>query len=55
MPENARVNSCLGHDLRLPQFVHFREEVYRHLPFRMEQSYFDKQAMLGLNFERLYE
>jgi len=39
-------------DLR---YSRHRARVYEHLPFPMEMSYFDKQAMMGLHFERLYE
>jgi hypothetical protein len=38
----------------LPQFRTYREQIYQHLPFRMEQTYFEKQAQLGLHFERFY-
>ena len=52
IPDIAKINSVLSHDLRLSPH---RAEIYKHLPFRMEQSYFEKQAQLGLHFERLYE
>jgi hypothetical protein len=52
IPEIARTNSVLRYDLRISAH---RAVIYRYLPFRMEQSYFEKQAMFGLNFERLYE
>lgn len=43
----------LHSDLRFsPQH---RAEVYKHLPFSMEMSYFEKQAQLGLHLERFYE
>lgn len=48
--EFKRLSLSYG-DLRFSQF---RSEVYQHLPFRMEQSYFEKQAQLGLHLERLY-
>ncbi len=39
-------------DLR---FSPHREEVYRHLPFPMGMSYFEKQAQMGFHLERFYE
>jgi hypothetical protein len=41
-------------DLRFCFSPH-RARVYEHLPFQMEQSYFEKQAQMGLHLERLYE
>ena len=39
-------------DLR---FSKHRVRVYEHLPFPMQTSYFEKQKMMGLHLERLYE
>ncbi|NNM88943.1 MAG: hypothetical protein HKL95_10545 [Phycisphaerae bacterium] len=39
-------------DLR---FNPHRAEVYKHLPFPMEMSYFEKQAQMGFHVERFYE
>lgn len=52
VPVDYKMASLSGGDLRLSPF---REEVYRYLPFGMKESYFQKQATLGLHFERLYE
>jgi len=52
VPSEYKAATLGGTDLRISPH---RAEIYKHLPFRMEQSYFEKQAMLGLNFERLYE
>jgi hypothetical protein len=41
-------------DLRFCVSSH-RARVYEYLPFSMEQSYFEKQAQMGLHLERLYE
>ena len=42
----------MGSDIRISPH---RARVYEHLPFQMEQSYFEKQAQMGLHLERLYE
>jgi hypothetical protein len=55
MPERPgfkRGSPISSQDLR---FSKYRPRVYEHLPFPMEISYYDKQKMMGLNLERLYE
>jgi hypothetical protein len=52
VPAEYKMATLEGSDLRISRH---RAEIYRHLPFHMEQSYFEKQAMFGLDFERLYE
>ena len=47
----VRVGLARG-DLR---FSPRRAEVYAHLPFPMELSYYEKQKQMGFNLERLYE
>ncbi|MBY0588908.1 immunity 26/phosphotriesterase HocA family protein [bacterium] len=52
IPLNYKAATLEGTDLRISAI---RQAIYEHLPFRMEESYFEKQAQLGLHFERLYE
>jgi len=52
IPNEYKFAASEFHDLR---FSRHRPCVYEHLPFPMEMSYFEKQAQLGLHFERLYE
>ena len=51
VPTDYKMASLTGGDFR---YSPYREEVYKHLPFAMEQTYFQKQAQLGLHLERLY-
>lgn len=52
VPREIKDATIEGYDLRVSPH---RARIYEHLPFRMEQSYFEKQALFGLDFERLYE
>jgi hypothetical protein len=52
IPANYKTATLEDNDLR---FSRHRAEVYAHLPFSMKQSYFEKQAQMGLHLERLYE
>lgn len=49
--KNLRAQSLEKSDLRLSPF---RAQIYEYLPFRIDQSYFEKQKQLGLDIERLY-
>jgi hypothetical protein len=51
VPAEVKCAGLVDYDLR---FSPLRAPIYNDLPFRMEQSYFEKQATLGLGFERLY-
>src|SRR5262249_24874646 len=52
VPVEYKTATLTDNDLRLSPH---REEVYQYLPFAMADSYFQKQAQLGLHLERLYE
>lgn len=52
VPSEYKTATLVDNDLRLSRH---REELYQHLPFAKEESYFQKQAQLGLHLERLYE
>jgi hypothetical protein len=52
VPAEYKTATLTDNDLR---FSSFREEVYEYLPIPMEESYFQKQARMGLHLERLYE
>jgi hypothetical protein len=51
VPRAYKMATLSGGDLR---FSPHRDAIYKHLPFSKEQSYFEKQAQLGLHLERLY-
>lgn len=51
-PDECNKDSLAENDLR---FSAARKKVYKHLPFKMKQSYYEKQKQMGLNLERLYE
>lgn len=53
--EEVPVDYVLARSLDDLRSSPYRKDVYKYLPFRMEQSYFEKQAQMGLHFERLYE
>jgi hypothetical protein len=52
VPVGYKTATLTDADLR---FSPRRPRIFEHLPFSMEQTYFERQAQLGLNFERLYE
>ena len=52
VPAKIKGAGIEDHDLRLSPR---RAETDKHLPFRMEQSYFEKQAAMGLDLSRLYD
>jgi len=52
IPAEYKTANLEDYDLR---FSPHRARVYEHLPFSIAQSYFEKQAQLGLHVERLYE
>jgi hypothetical protein len=52
VPLDYKMATLSGSDLR---FSAHRNRIYKHLPFKKELSYFEKQAQLGLHLERLYE
>lgn len=52
IPAGYKMATLQGGDLR---FSPHRSRVYEHLPFPMEMSYYEKQKMLGLDLDRLYE
>lgn len=52
VPPDYKTATIKRADLR---YSPHRSRIYQYLPFQMDQTYFSKQAQLGLHLERLYE